>query len=154
LARRVYATPVVDGDVLVSLLVTSPLVAFAGVKPEQPVHPVDHWVRLRFRETPGAWALVLDSPPIHAQLRRSAIGSARQFVTPAMICGLVLPDIPREVRVEWDDFLRSWQREHRNLDQQWLGLLGDCYRLLRETHGIYGPWTEPPAVLKLAGIVQ
>ena len=110
--------------------------------------PVDHWVRLRFRETPGAWALVLDSPPIHAQLQQLGIGTARQFVTPAMILNLVLPDIPREMRLEWDAFLRSWQRERRDLDRQWLDLQRDCYRLLCRTHTIYGSWTKPPAAFQ------
>ena len=146
--RRVYAQPLSKNDVLLSTLVTSPCVTFAGMHPATAVYPTDHWYRLCFRETPGAWALVLDSPAIHTQLARLAIGTVQQFAQPSTVRRLVLPNIPLETRIKWDGFLRRWQQRRRDLDDEWLGLWRQCYRLLQETHKVYGAWTQPPAALK------
>jgi hypothetical protein len=146
--RRVFAQPLSENDVLLSTLVTSPCVTFAGTHPATAVYPTDHWYRLRFRETPGAWALVLDAPPMHAQLKRLAIGTVQQFAQPSTVRRLVLPNIRLETRVKWDSFLRRWQQRRRELDDEWLGLWRQCYRLLQETHKMYGAWTQPPAALR------
>jgi hypothetical protein len=146
--RRVFAHPLSEDDVLLSTLVTSPRVTFAGTHPATAVYPTDHWYRLRFRETPGAWALVLDAPAMHAQLERLAIGTVQQFAQPSTVRRLVLPNIPLETRIKWDSFLRRWQQRRRDLDDEWLGLWRRCYRFLQETHKIYGAWTQPPVALK------
>jgi hypothetical protein len=145
--RRVFAHPLSENDVLLSTLVTSPCVTFAGMHPATAVYPTDHWYRLRFRETPGAWALVLDAPAMHAQLERLAIGTVQQFAQPSTVRRLVLPNIPLETRIKWDGFLRRWQQRRRDLDDAWLGLRRQSYRLLQETHKMYGVWTQPPAAL-------
>jgi hypothetical protein len=146
--RRVFAHPLRENDVLLSTLVTSPCVTFAGMCPATAVYPTDHWYRLRFRETPGAWALVLDAPAMHAQLEQLAIGTVQQFAQPSTVRRLVLPNIPLETRIKWDGFLRRWQQRRRDLDDEWLGLWRQSYQLLQETHRIYGAWTQPPAALK------
>ena len=132
--RRVFAHPLSENDVLLSTLVTSPRVTFAGTSPATPVYPTDHWYRLRFRETPGAWALVLDAPAMRTQLARLAIGTVQQFAQPSTVRRLVLPNIPLDTRLKWDGFLRRWQQRRRDLDDEWLGLWRQCYRLLQETH--------------------
>jgi hypothetical protein len=147
-SRRVFADPVQENEVLLSALVTRPRVAFAGTKPKPEVFPTDHWHRLRFRETPGAWALVLSDPAIHEQLSRLAIGSVQQFAPPWTIRKLVLPDIPLDIRIRWDAFLRRWQERRQELEDQWRRLLTEAYQLLRETHRDCGPWTRPPAAIK------
>src|SRR5262249_45647316 len=139
--RRVFAHPLSENDVLLSTLVTSPRVTFAGMPPATAVYPTDHWYRLRFRETPGAWALVLDAPARHAQRAGLAVGSVQQFAQPATVRRLVLPNIPLETRIKWDSFLRRWQQRLRALDEEWLDLWRQCYRLLQETHQMYGAWT-------------
>ncbi len=144
-SRRVFADPVQEGEVLLSALVTRPRVAFAGTKPKPDVYPTDHWHRLRFRETPGAWALVLTDPAIHQQLSRLAIGSVQQFAPPWTIRRLVLPEIPLETRIRWDGFLRKWQQRRLVLEDEWQGLLGEAYQLLRQTHRDCGIWTQTPA---------
>ncbi len=146
--RRVFADPIQENEVLLSALVSRPRVAFAATKPKPEVFPTDHWHRLRFRETPGAWALVLSDPAIHEQLSRLAIGSVQQFAPPWSIRRLVLPDIPLEARIKWDAFLRHWQQRRLELEGEWIGLLGEAYRLLRETHRQCGSWTQPPSALR------
>lgn len=132
--RRVFAQPLSENDVLLSTLVTSPRVTFVGTQPATAVYPTDHWYRLRFRETPGAWALVLATPAIRAQLERLAIGTVQQFAQPSTMRRLVLPNIPLDTRIKWDGFLRRWQQRRRALDDAWLALQRQCHRLLQETH--------------------
>lgn len=146
--RRIYAEPVGENEVLLSSLVTNPLVAFVGTRPRTPVYPTDHWQRLRFRETPGAWALVLKTPTISQQMERLAIGAVQQFAQPGTIRKLVLPNIPLPLRIKWDAFLRHWQQKRSELDGEWITLVRECYRLLRSTHELYGAWTTPPAALQ------
>lgn len=146
--RRIFADPIGTNEVLLSTLVTNPRVTFAANQPDRPVHPTDHWCRLHFRETPGAWAAVLGTPPIHEQLQRLAIGTVQQFTQPATIGRLVLPDIPLETRIKWDSFLRRWQQRQREIDDRWIDLLRECYGLLQQTHNAGGAWTVPPAVLR------
>lgn len=147
-SRRVYAEPLHLDEVLLSAFVSRSRVAFVGNKLEKPIHPTDHWHRLRFHETPGAWAAVLSDPEIHEQLGRLAIGTVQQFAPPWTIQRLVLPDIPLETRIKWDTFLRRWQQRRLELEREWVRLMAEAYSLLRETHRDCGPWTEPPAALR------
>ena len=150
-SRRVFAEPVQENEVLLSALVSRPRIAFLGNRPEEPIYPTDHWHRLRFRETPGAWALVLSTDAVHHQLERLAIGTVQQFAPPRAIGRLVLPDIPLGVRIKWDSAIRRWQRRRRELDDEWGDVMSECYRMLRETHHTCGPWTQPPSVIRDSG---
>ncbi len=147
-SRRVYAEPLHLNEVLLSALVSRSRVAFVGNKPAKPIHPTDHWHRLRFHETPGAWLLCSVIRKIHEQLGRLAIGTVQQFAPPWTIRKLVLPDIPLETRIKWDAFLRRWQQRRLELEGEWVGLVADAYGLLRDTHRDCGPWTESPTALR------
>ena len=147
-SRRVYAEPLLLNEVLLSALVSRSRVAFVGNKPSKPIYPTDHWHRLRFHETPGAWAAVLSDPEIHEQLRRLGIGTVQQFAPPWTIRRLVLPDISLETRIKWDTFLRRWQERRLELEHDWVRLMTEAYGMLKETHRDCGPWTQPPAALR------
>lgn len=151
LARRVYAEPVRENEVLLSSLTTYPRVAFAAVAPEEDVRPTDHWHRLRFRETPGAWAMVLNTPQIQRQLARLGVGTIREFTAMWTVRRLVLPDIPLETRRRWDSFARKWQAQHRELEREWCDILSEGYSLLRKTHREFGAWTVPPKSIRDRG---
>jgi hypothetical protein len=146
--RLIFATPIDSNEVLLSTLVTNPRVTFAASRPISPVHPSDHWCRLHFRETPGAWAAILATPAIHEQLLRLAIGTVQQFTQPSTIGRLVLPAIPLQTRIRWDSFLRRWQERQREIDDRWIGLIRESYELVRQTHHMIGPWSVPPAILQ------
>jgi len=147
-SRRVYAEPLLLNEVLLSALVSRSRVAFVGNTPSKSIYPTDHWHRLRFHETPGAWAAVLSDPEIHEQLWRLAIGTVQQFAPPWTIRKLVLPDISLETRVKWDTFLRRWQQRRLELEHDWVRLMAEAYSMLKETHRDCGPWTQPPAALR------
>ncbi len=141
--RNVYAEPLAAGEVLHSLLATNPRTVFVLESPDQMIFPTDHWVRLHFNETPGAWALVLQTEPIVRQLRSMTTGVTQQFATAAAVEQLVLPPVPLNVRISWDGRLRRWQKQRNELDTQWYELVDRVFRLLKNTEVKYGHWVRP-----------
>ena len=141
--RRISAQPLRENEVLLSLLVSNPRAVFVGHLPAIPIHPADHWQRLRFRDTQGAWALILQSPPVVAQLRRLATGSVQQFASPATLSQLVVPDFPLDIRQKWDQRLRRWQLQRDELEERWVDLHRHAYELLKRTEREYGRWVTP-----------
>jgi hypothetical protein len=135
LPRHVFRDPLAPEECLLSALVSQPRVAYAGVLPATRIWLTDNWFRLRFRRTPGAWALVLASQPVAAQLRTLAVGTAQQFARPAWLHRLSLPPIPLETRLRWDGLLLNCQQERAELEAQWEALWGRCHRLYVQAHG-------------------
>jgi hypothetical protein len=131
---RVFAEPVAPDEVMLSLLATSPRVAFAGVLPGGDVYAVDHWERLSFRETPGAWALALASESTRRQIRLLAMGTFQQFAHPESLAGLVLPPLDDELRRKWDRQLRRYQDRQQKLRQSWQELWDEALALYRRAH--------------------
>ena len=131
---RVYLQPLQQEEVLVSLLVTSPTVAYAGDFPRPDIHVTDHWERLFFRETPGAWALVLNSPLVRMQLRLLAQGSARQFLGSGSLGQVLVPKIAHEERLHWDRALLRYQRHRLELEEAWRKLWHEAVAVYDRTH--------------------
>jgi hypothetical protein len=111
--------------------------------PNSLIFPTDHWVRLRFNETPGAWALTMQTEPVARQLRSMTTGLTQQFATASAVEQLVLPPIPLPIRMSWDGRLRRCQRQRDELDAIWQELVDRVYKLLRGTESKYGPWVRP-----------
>jgi hypothetical protein len=132
---QAYAAPLGAGEVLLSLLVSSPRVAFVDAAAAR-VYPDAHWRRLRFRETPAAWALVLRSPPLREQLRHLAAGNTRQFAHFGEVERLALPPLSLEDRQRWDAALREGHRRRRELEAQWRRIEDEARRLYDE---VYSP---------------
>ena len=141
--RNVYGEPLEAGEVLHSLLATNPRTVFVQERPDETIFPTDHWVRLQFKETPGAWALVMQTEPIARQLKSMTTGAAQQFATPAAVEQLVLPPVPLPIRMSWDGRLRRWQKQRNELDNRWHDLVDRVYQLLRRTESKYGRWMTP-----------
>jgi hypothetical protein len=131
---RVYSEPLTADEVLVSLLGTSPRVGFAGADPPPGLFVIDHWERLCFRETPGAWALALDTSPVRRQRALMAMGTAQQFAHPESVRTLVLPPLPLELRLKWDRALRRLISSRKQLESQWQVLWGRSLDLYRAAH--------------------
>lgn len=119
---RFFAEPVQNGEVLISSLVSNPKVTYAEPSLSGETHPIDHWLRLSFRETPGAWALVLSSPAVTSQFKRMATGSALQFANAERLMELCVPDIDRTLRNRWQNRLDELLADRRHLDKEWKGL--------------------------------
>ena len=131
---RVYRLPLQQEEVLVSLLVSSPTVAYAGDIPRSDIYVTDHWERFLFRETPGAWAMILSSPLIGVQLRLLAQGSARQFLSSGAVRHVLVPVLPREERLPWDRALRRYQQHRLELEGAWGKLWDEALAVYERTH--------------------
>lgn len=131
---RTLAKPLVHGEVLVSTLGTSFRAAYVDEEAPSTTHPVDSWVRLRFRETPAAWALLLATKPVRSQAARLTVGSVQQFVPPEALRSLRLPIPPREVRDRWQRAVEIHHAEWRALERRWSALLNDLASIFETVH--------------------
>jgi hypothetical protein len=129
-----------SGEVLVSSLVTNPKIAYGDPTLTEEIHPIDHWLRLTFKETPGAWALVLSSPSMGAQLRSLATGSAQQFTKTGSLMDLCVPDIDQMLRYRWQSRFDELLADRRRLDEEWKALRLEGRRMVGEVLDI--PWRE------------
>jgi len=137
---RFFAEPVRCGEVLVSSLVTNPKIAYGDPTLSEKIHPIDHWLRLTFRETPGAWALALSSPAIGMQFRRLATGSALQFTNAGRLMALCVPHIDRALRMRWQSRLDELLANRRRLDEEWKALRMEGRQMVASVLNI--PWKE------------
>ncbi|MBS1803684.1 MAG: hypothetical protein JST28_09970 [Acidobacteria bacterium] len=132
---RVYQLPLQPAEVLSSLLVSSSKVAFAGHFPPDEIHLTDHWERLAFRETPGAWAIIFNSPLVRIQLRLLAQGSARQFVGSDSLGQIVVPNLPHEERLPLHRFLSDYQQKRLSLEREWRRVNREAQEIFEAAHG-------------------
>jgi hypothetical protein len=134
IAARMLAKPLVPGEVLLSTLGSSLRAAYVdnGVAPK--TYPVDAWVRLRFRETPAAWALLLSTEPVRSQAARLTVGSAQQFVLPDALRSLRLPTPSRETRERWQRAVEHHHAKRRSLDQRWSVLVSELSAVFDAVH--------------------
>lgn len=119
---RGYQEPLTTGEVLISTLVTAPRVVYVGVLPEKKVYITDHLERLHFRETPAAWALLLQTSVIRRQKQSSAIGTVQQFASRASIKQLFLPNVPIEKRIQWNEAVIRHDERKAELETKWRNL--------------------------------
>jgi hypothetical protein len=133
---RTLGKPLAAGEVLLSTLGASFRVAYVddGVPPN--TFPTDSWVRLRFRETPAAWALLLSTHQTRWQTARLAVGSARQFVPPEALLSIHVPTPERETRDRWQRAVERHHAQRRILDHRWNTLLTALSRIFDDTHGL------------------
>jgi hypothetical protein len=134
--NRVYRQPLTSGEVLLSTLVSNPRVAFIDEALSNKIYVTDYLERLRFRETPGAWALVLNTTAIRAQLEGMAMGTVQQFTYPANILRLKVPNVPLELRQRWEKLLRRHHQRQRELNEQWQVIWNYGQTLFEEVHQI------------------
>lgn len=133
---RTLGRPLVAGEVLLSTLGASFRVAYVddGVPPN--TFPTDGWVRLRFRETPAAWALLLSTHQTRWQTARLAVGSVRQFVPPEALLSIHVPTPEPETRDRWQRAVERHHAQRRQLDHRWNSLLTALVRVFDDTHGL------------------
>lgn len=131
---RTLATPLVPGEVLLSTLGSSFRTAYVDDDVPQRTFPSDGWVRVRFRETPAAWALLLSTAALRSQVTRLVVGSVQQFVPPEALRSLRVPVPPREVRDRWQRALERHHAQRRSQDRQWAALMSAMTALFETVH--------------------
>lgn len=134
---RTLDKPLIPGEVLLSTLGTSFRTAYVDEGVPRHTYVSDGWVRLRFRETPAAWALLLSTPAAREQTRRLAIGSVQQFVPPEALLNVHVPTPDRETRDRWQRILDRHHAQRRELEQRWHSLLSALARVYDHAHGRY-----------------
>jgi hypothetical protein len=137
---RTLAKPLVPGEVLVSTLGSSFRAAYVDDDVPPNTHPVDGWVRLRFRETPAAWALLLSTDPLRSQAAHLTVGSVQQFVRPDALRSLRLPAPPRQVRDRWQRAVERHHAQRRSIDRRWAVLASE---LLAVFDTVHKPFSSP-----------
>jgi hypothetical protein len=133
-ASRTLAKPLVPGEVLLSTLGNSFRAVYVDDDVPPNTFPVDGWVRLRFRETPAAWALLLSTEPLRSQAARLTVGSVQQFVPPDALRSLRVPAPPREMRDRWQRAVERHHVQQRSLDHQWSALTTELRAAFDSVH--------------------
>lgn len=132
--NRTLAKPLVPGEVLLSTLGSSFRAAYVDDDVPPNTHPVDGWVRLRFRETSAAWALLLSTEPLRSQAARLTVGSVQQFVPPDALRSLRVPTPPREVRDRWQRAVERHHAQRRSIDRRWDALVAELSAVFDTVH--------------------
>ncbi len=143
---RTLDQPLIGGEVLLSTLGSSPRTAYVDGAIPRRVFPTDSWVRLRFRETPAAWALLLSTPTICRQIGGLAVGSVQQFVPPEMLMSVYLPIIEPEVRERWQRTVERHHDRRRDLEHRWSLLNVSFMRIFDQVHGVMDSYGSGPGV--------
>ena len=131
---RTLARPLVPGEVLLSTLGSSFRAAYVDDDIPQNTFLADGWVRVRFRETPAAWALLLSTDALRSQAARLVVGSVQQFVPPEALRSLRVPVPPREVRDRWQRAIERHHVQRRTQDRHWAALMSEMTALFVATH--------------------
>ncbi|HYD57901.1 MAG TPA: hypothetical protein VEB41_13420 [Burkholderiales bacterium] len=141
--NRTLAKPLIPGEVLVSTLGNSFRAAYVDEDVPPNTHPLDGWVRLRFRETPAAWALLLSTGPVRSQAARLTVGSVQQFVPPEALRSLRMPMPSRDVRDRWQRAVERHHAQRRLLDRRWSLLINELAMLFDTVHTPFMPSPSP-----------
>jgi hypothetical protein len=131
---RTLGKPLVAGEVLVSTLGSSFRAAYVDAEVQPNTFAADGWARLRFRETPAAWALLLSTDALRSQASRLAVGTAQQFVPPEALRALRVPMPPREVRDRWQRAVERHHAQRRTQTRTWSALMTELNAAFGEVH--------------------
>ena len=134
--NRIFAKPLTQGEVLISNFIAPFKVVFLDESPSTTIYVSDSWERLRFKETPGAWALILNTKMIQAQLSGMAIGSVQQHIRPENIPRLVIPNVAFNTRQEWEQKLLRLHKKHRELLERRQSIDREAEELFNRVHEI------------------
>jgi len=133
---RTLSKPLIAGEVLLSTLGASFRVAYVDDDIPPNTFPTDGWVRLRFRETPAAWALLLSTQQVRSQTARLAVGSVQQFVPPEALLSVHVPTLERETRDRWQRAVERHHSQRRQIDRRWTTLLTTLAGVFDDAHGL------------------
>lgn len=137
LSGRTLSKPLIGGEVLLSTLGTSSRAAYVDESVPANTFPTDNWVRLRFRETPAAWALLLSAPTIRCQIGRLAVGTIQQFVPPEALQSVHVPVPERESRDRWQRAVERHHAQRREFDRRWDTLWSALMQAFDDTHSFF-----------------
>jgi len=133
-ATRIFKEPLAPGEVLISTFAANPKVVFVDRSLDRKIYVTDHWRRLRFLETPAAWALILNAEPVREQLAGLAMGTIQQFIYADRLTQLMVPLVPLEQRRLWEQMVFTHHQRKRELNQKWHSLWSETMDIFNEVH--------------------
>ncbi|MCU0565338.1 MAG: hypothetical protein MUF49_01920 [Oculatellaceae cyanobacterium Prado106] len=146
--HRIFEQVLMQGEVLVSTFIFNPRVVFVDRQPETPLYVSDHWARLRFGETAGAWALLLNTKVVQAQMAGLAMGGVQQFMPSGAIDRVMLPNVRVEVRRRWEDCVMRHHQRKQELNREFQAVLVEMQALFRREHRQDGRVGEVQEVMR------
>lgn len=141
-ATRIFKRPLGKGEVLLSTFAANPRVAFVDKSFEEKVYVTDHWERLRFSETPAAWALILNAQPVRQQIEGLAMGTAQQFIYADRLKRLLVPVVTQDKRHQWEQVVLNHHRRKRELNQKWQAVWQETQMVFNEVHKLPASQTQ------------
>jgi hypothetical protein len=132
---RVFALPLQEDEVLLSVLGSAPKVVFHHPMSSVGMLLSDQWVRLEPSATPGALALLLNTRPVSWQLRLSTIGVVQQFVPKSEFEHIHIPHLPVSLATRWDQQLRDNLEDMSSSRQQLNDILAEVRQLVGQCMG-------------------
>jgi len=143
---RFHKRPLSQFDVLVSSFVQEPKVAIVQTEPAESTRASEQLAVLSFHRTPGAYALLMDTPLLRQQIAGLATGTVQRFVQPKMLDQLVLPVLDREDRVlanRWHNQLLELLEEKTQAQLKMSRLKEDMFAIFRKVHPVSDVAGEP-----------
>lgn len=133
--QRTLGQPLQAGDVLLSTQGTSFRALYVDKDVLPNTFPTDGLVRLRFHETPAAWALLLSTPQVRWQTARLAVGSVQQFVPPQDLLSIHVPVPERKTRERWQHAVDRHHAQRRLIERHWQSLEVELAHMFDDAHG-------------------
>jgi len=131
---RIYRKALSSGIVLLSSFGPRPKVAYVHETPGDALYAVDHWQLLGFSSFPGAWALILETFPIHAQLKRLTSGLVQQFIPAERLTEIMAPDLPNQLMAKWHNRLVQHHRKVADLKNRFRKTMDEMMLCYRQAH--------------------
>lgn len=121
-------------DVLVSTFVQEPKVAIVSNEISAPTFASEQLAVLNFHHTPGAYALLMETPMVRRQITGLATGMVQRFIQPKMLERIVLPRIDRDMAHKWHHQLIELLKEKASANEKLEALYKKMYLVYRQLH--------------------
>lgn len=133
---RVHKRPLRCFDVLLSTFSQEPKVAMVSHEPDSSILVSEQLGVLQFHRTPGAYALLLETPFIRQQINRLATGTVQRFVQPRMLKKLILPPIEDVLAKQWHRQLLDLLEAKASADKKLKKLSEKMFLVYRQIHPV------------------
>ena len=136
-----------NNDVLVSTFAQDPKVAAVLNVTNTQLQISEQLAVVKFHHSPGAYALLMETPLIKKQVAWLATGSIQRFIQPSMLNKIVMPEIERDTANKWHQQLVVLQQAKVKSTDELKSLYKEMHKVYRSVH----PDIENTEVLKNQG---
>jgi hypothetical protein len=133
---RVHKRLLNQFDVLVSTFVQDPKVALAVQPPKVETQISEQIAVLKFHHSPGAYALLMETPLIRKQIEWLSTGMVQRFVQAKMFEQIVLPEIDQVQATTWHQQLGTLLEAKSKATKDLNKIYQDMYQVYRKVHPV------------------